>query len=70
MIHEKHESWLIEQKALEKSLEEVPVLVLECNKEFENDVVEQQKHMQKISEFFKIPLKQNCIRENNPSICL
>jgi len=70
MIHKKHESWLIERSEVEPVIASVPVLVLECNKEFEHDVLEQQKHMQKISEFFKIPLRQNCIKENNPSICL
>lgn len=70
MIHTKHESWLIEKKEVEHNLQDVPVLVLECNKDFENNLTEQEKHMQKISEFFGVPFKQNCIKENNRSICL
>jgi deoxyadenosine/deoxycytidine kinase len=70
MIHEKHESWLIGQKDLEKSIQNVPVLVLGCDKDFENDHDEQLKHMQKISEFFAIPFKTYCMKENNRSICL
>ena len=69
MIDEKHEAWLIHKK-IESGISELPVLVLECNKDFEGCIIEQEKHMQKISEFFGIPLRTNFIKENNPSISL
>ena len=52
LLHRKHEDWLIEKIDLEKSFSEIPVLKLECNKEFENDIKEQDKHIEKIVSFF------------------
>ncbi|MGE0207158.1 MAG: deoxynucleoside kinase [Candidatus Babeliales bacterium] len=70
MIHKKHEQWLVDKEEVDTYLQKVPVLVLECNKEFEHDVVEQQKHMQKISDFFGIPFKYNGVKQQNNAICL
>jgi deoxyadenosine/deoxycytidine kinase len=55
-LHDKHESWLCEKKDVKSYLQDVPVLVLECNADFENDVAEQERHMSKIREFFGIGL--------------
>lgn len=56
-IHDKHEDWLIKKLGIEDSLLDVPVLILDCNKDFEKDINEQIAHAQKISEFFQINLK-------------
>ena len=58
MIHEKHEDWLIKRKNLDDAVSTVPVLVLECNKEFETDKIEQENLMYKIHEFFNISWKR------------
>ncbi len=70
MIHEKHEQWLVYGKELESNLKNAPVLVLECNKDFEYDLQEQEKHMKKISEFFGVPILQMTHKEKNASMCL
>ena len=53
-LHTKHEQWLVQKENIASYLDDVPVLVLECNKEFETDRAEQEKHVQKIIEFFNI----------------
>ncbi len=54
MLHQKHEDWLIERKDVSPSLHEVPVLVLNCNKDFEQNKEEQEKHIESIREFFNV----------------
>lgn len=54
LLHEKHESWLIEKKGVADYIKDVPVLVLECDADFETDIRQQDIHMQKIADFFNI----------------
>ncbi len=56
LIHEKHEQWLVQKYEIEDAMMDLPVLILECNKDFEKDFKAQEQHMQKISEFFNVPL--------------
>ncbi len=70
MIHQKHEKWLVDNHEIEDTLKKVPVLVLECNEDFENNVKMQEKHMKKISDFFGVPLMPVMGSEKNASICL
>lgn len=50
-LHEKHENWLV-NKVGAACLKETPVLILQCNKDFEYDVAEQERHIEKIVAFF------------------
>ncbi len=50
-IHNKHERWLIDKQDLSPAVKEVPVLVLDCNAEFETNRVEQEKHVETVSSF-------------------
>lgn len=50
-IHQKHELWLMEKKGLNAYMEKIPVLVLNCNPEFETDLEEQQRHVESVSSF-------------------
>ena len=50
-LHTKHEDWLIKKKDVPASLANVPVLVLDCDKEFENDSVEQAYKIQQVHDF-------------------
>lgn len=67
MIHEKHENWLIKKENVSSYLKDVPVLILECNADFEHNAQEQEKHFSAIKNFFNIPtlsdnkIKNNCI---------
>lgn len=57
-LHEKHEEWLINKVDIPDRLSQIPVLVLQCDKDFEHDVQEQQRHMQDISTFFGVSFKE------------
>jgi len=44
-LHKKHEDWLVYQKDILKHLIDIPVLTLECNNDFKDDLIEQNKHI-------------------------
>lgn len=50
-IHGRHENWLVRKLDIVGHVAEVPVLILDCNKDFEHDVAQQKMHMQKVQEF-------------------
>jgi deoxyadenosine/deoxycytidine kinase len=52
MLHEKHEEWLIHKLDIAPYLQDVPVLVLDCDPEFEHDPDQQEQHMGSICSFF------------------
>jgi deoxyadenosine/deoxycytidine kinase len=55
-VHEKHEEWLVHKVGISETLRDTPVLILDCNKEFEHDKQEQERHIDAIINF---------IQENN-----
>ncbi len=61
-IHDKHEKWLIEKEGVPLVLKEVPVLVLNCDPEFESNRAEQERHVQEVGAFVMehIPTEANC----------
>jgi len=50
-LHKRHEDWLIHQKELMPHLASVPILVLDCNDEFESNAENQKKHMSAVQNF-------------------
>ena len=50
-LHNKHEKWLIEKDNIADYLQDLPVLVLDCNQEFESDVAVQRNHIKYIRQF-------------------
>jgi deoxyadenosine/deoxycytidine kinase len=71
-IHEKHERWLIEKKDIMHGLADVPVLVLDCNRDFESNSDEQMNHAARIRDFFQIQNREgihsNTERNNECSL--
>lgn len=53
LLHEKHEAWLIDKKEIAPYLQNIPVLVLDCNPEFESDSQQAREHMEKIASFMQ-----------------
>lgn len=53
-LHARHEEWLIEKKGVASYLQNVPVLVLECDEEFEGNKAEQERHLERICSFFDV----------------
>ncbi|KKP35336.1 MAG: hypothetical protein UR26_C0006G0020 [candidate division TM6 bacterium GW2011_GWF2_32_72] len=61
-LHNKHEEWLIKKNGVVPYIANTPVLVLECNEDFENNIVQQQLHVEKIAKFFKL---EHCLIANH-----
>ena len=51
LLHDRHEDWLIHGKDVMPWLENTPVLVLDCDAEFEVDPAEQQHHLKELEMF-------------------
>jgi deoxyadenosine/deoxycytidine kinase len=71
-LHDKHEEWLIEKKDVAPYLKNIPVLVLECDEDFEHNKKEQEKHIGRIVDFFNSirmkaqkPRANDMLKENN-----
>lgn len=56
-LHEKHERWLLQKEGIASYLKDIPVLRLSCNKDFENDLDEQMRHVWAIRDFFGVSSK-------------
>lgn len=54
LLHDKHESWLINKDGIADYLKDIPVLIVSCNEEFENDLGVQKEHISKIINFFHV----------------
>jgi len=68
-LHNKHEKWLIEKEDIAPYLKHVPVLSLPCDVDFENNMQEQERHIEKIISFFDIQPSsaQNTYASSNQS---
>ena len=51
LLHQKHEDWLINKIDVAPYVKNIPVLVLDCNQDFEGSISEQEKHMEVVSNF-------------------
>lgn len=54
LLNDCHNRWLIEKKELHSEIEDIPVLVLDCNEEFENDEKVWNNMLDKLIKFIKI----------------
>lgn len=50
-LHKKHEEWLVERAMQEAYVQEVPILVLEADQEFETNPVRMDEYLQEIASF-------------------
>lgn len=58
-LHQKHENWLIHNNQPDHYVKDVPVLVLDCNKEFETDKAQKENLINQIVSFFGINIQQD-----------
>lgn len=65
LLNKKHEDWLIDKTETIDYIKNVPILILDCNIDFESNKVEQDKHIQAVSDFinkinssYVVPSKQ------------
>lgn len=52
-LHEKHDEWLVRKEGVASYLQNIPVLVLDCNDDFEEHIQELEKHMHKVVAFMQ-----------------
>ena len=50
-IHQRHETFLIKKEGILPHLKKVPVLILDCDEEFENDSYQFHRHMHALQKF-------------------
>lgn len=53
-VHDKHEEWLIKKENIRPSLVPIPVLVVNCDEDFENNPVVFAKIKEQIADFMKV----------------
>lgn len=66
-IHTLYEKFLLQKSEVDPRIEKVPVLVLDCNQEFEHDQSVMSKHLSKIQEFIEslqTPINFATIKKN------
>src|SRR3989339_352860 len=51
LIHNRHESWLVHKKEIAPVIRDVPVLILDCDEDFENNSVLQKELSDRVAEF-------------------
>src|SRR5579885_483496 len=56
-LHKKHEDWLIAKEGIAPMLQDVPVLVLSCNNDFEHSEQELSKHVTAVQNFIDMHKK-------------
>ncbi len=54
LLHDKHESWLVQKEGVAPYLKDTPVLVIHCDEDFESNPRIQQEHMAKIAQFLEV----------------
>ena len=59
-LHTKHENWLIHKKNVIAGIEHIPVLVLDCNEEFETNKEQQRALIKKVDEFITQCYARTC----------
>lgn len=52
MLHDKHENWLIHKQGIDNYIAQVPVLILDCTQDFEDNPELCKKYAQQIVDFF------------------
>jgi deoxyadenosine/deoxycytidine kinase len=57
-LHNKHEDWLVHGRDVTHYLKDVPVLVLDCNHDFENDEVRRREFVEKVAAFIDVASAQ------------
>ena len=52
MLHDKHESWLVDKDGIDSYVKDIPVLILDCTRDFEENEDLCKEYAQKIIDFF------------------
>jgi deoxyguanosine kinase len=52
-LHQQHEDWLVHKKNIDTNIIDVPVLILDCNQDFEKNLTVQNQHIAAIDAFMQ-----------------
>src|SRR3990167_3976029 len=63
-LHDKHEQWLLQKQEVAAYLCDLPVLVLDCNPEFERDLVHQARLFAQVRAFYNLPERLDLLPKN------
>ncbi len=69
-LHEKHDKWLVHKQGVADNIKDVPVLVLECNADFEYNKKEQEKHIEQIISFVMAYMPDQVPKTSKSSLIL
>ncbi len=70
LLHKRHEDWLLHKKDIANSLVTTPVLILECNEDFENNGAVQKEHARAIVAFLEREFNMSPRVSVSPTITL
>ena len=70
MLHDKHENWLINKSGIDDYIANVPVLVLDCTENFEDNPELCKKYAQQIVDFFAFDCNLDLPKSKNLSLIL
>lgn len=70
MLHNKHENWLVDKIGLEPYLQDIPVLILDCTQDFEENPQLCKKYAQQIVDFFAFDCNLDLLADKNISLTL
>lgn len=56
LLHEKHEQWLVHRKGIAGNLTEIPVLILDCDQDFESDEQVQGALAESVAQFVSLQI--------------
>lgn len=67
-LHDKHEEWLVRGTDVSNNLQDVPVLVLPCDNDFEHNTQELQRHLAAIEQKFGLTYTVDAQKERQLSL--
>ena len=67
-LHDKHEEWLVQHNDISDHISDVPVLVLHCDNDFEDNAQELQRHLSVIEQKFGLQYHDRQPKERELSI--
>lgn len=69
-LHDKHEQWLVHKLGVADYLKDVPMLILNCDKEFEQDQEEKERLLSQVISFMGLHTPQGIFKQTSSSLQL
>ena len=69
-LHDKHEAWLVHKSDVADYIKDVPVLILDCDIDFEHTPAQQEKHIENIISFMALHTPNGVYKKSSSSLSL